>query len=80
MKKILVITDSLGLPRKDPEECLYENTWPILLKKNGFIIHQVSIGGATIDQLYRQVAYHKLFNPDIVIIQDSSWNRVLGEH
>ncbi len=54
MKKILVITDSLGLPRKDPEECLFENTWPFLLKKNGFIIHQVSIGGATIDQLYRQ--------------------------
>ena len=67
-KKVLVLTDSLGLPRDTPEYCSYENTWPQLLKEK-FDIHQVSIGGGTIDQITGQLDYHKLFNPDIIILQ-----------
>lgn len=68
-KRILIITDSLGLPRAFPEACSYEQTWPVLLKKSNYIIHQISIGGATINELYRQIEYHYLFSPDIIIIQ-----------
>jgi lysophospholipase L1-like esterase len=68
-KKILIVTDSLGLPRGVPEVCNYEQTWPCLLRDSGFQIHQVSIGGATVSELYRQLEYHYLFLPDIVIVQ-----------
>lgn len=69
MKKILIITDSLGLPRDFPEKCSYENTWPVLLKNEDFMVHQVSIGGATSSDLLKQCKYHKAFNPDIVFVQ-----------
>lgn len=68
MFKVLVLTDSLALPRYKPEICKYEDTWPNLLRNN-YIVHQVSIGAATSDILLKQVNYHKLFNPDIVILQ-----------
>lgn len=69
-KKVLVLTDSLGLPREKPEVCAYEQTWPVLLKQNSdFIVHQVSIGGGTSSDLVRQIEYHQSFNPDIVIVQ-----------
>ncbi|QCK15921.1 SGNH/GDSL hydrolase family protein [Mangrovivirga cuniculi] len=68
VKRILVFTDSLGLPRELPETCEFEETWPYLLKEV-FLVHQVSIGGGTIGDLLRQVSYHKMFKPDIVIIQ-----------
>jgi hypothetical protein len=68
MFKVLVLTDSLALPRNKPEICTYEETWPNLLRNN-YIVHQVSIGAATSDILLKQVSYHKLFNPDIVILQ-----------
>ncbi|MCX2745192.1 SGNH/GDSL hydrolase family protein [Mangrovivirga sp. M17] len=68
VKRILVLTDSLGLPRELPETCEFEDTWPYLLKEK-FLVHQVSIGGGTINDLFRQVSYHKMFKPDIVIIQ-----------
>jgi hypothetical protein len=67
--KILLLTDSLALPREWPEKCPYEKTWPQLLKKEGYDIHQVSLGGGTSRELLRQCRYHKSFNPDIVIIQ-----------
>ena len=70
MKKILIISDSLALPRPKPEICEYKDTWPKLLSSTGeFEIHQVSIGGATSKDLLKQVNYHKMFNPDIVVIQ-----------
>lgn len=69
MKKILVMTDSLALPRAKPEICKYEEIWPVLLRRNDFYVHQISIGGATIDELFRQVEYHFMSKPDIVIIQ-----------
>lgn len=68
MKKILILADSLSLPRLHPEICEYEDTWPYLLKKD-FQVHQVSIGGATISDLVRQMEYHKMVNPDFIIIQ-----------
>ncbi len=71
IKKILVITDSLGLPRAHPEKCSFEATWPCRLKAiPNLIVHQLSMGGATIDELYNQVINHHIFfNPDIIIIQ-----------
>lgn len=69
MGKILLLTDSLALPRESPEICKYEQTWPYLLKKSGYEIHQCSIGGATSTDLLRQAHYYKSFNPDIIIVQ-----------
>lgn len=68
-KKILIFSDSLALPRSTPEVCTYEETWPVLLKNDGFNIHQLSIGGATIRELNSQMHYHFLFSPDVVIVQ-----------
>lgn len=69
MKKILVLTDSLGLPRAVPEQTLYEETWPYALKKQGYFVHQVSIGEATSEDLKNQIFYHKMYEPDLVIVQ-----------
>jgi hypothetical protein len=68
MKRILIITDSLGLARSIPEMVKFEETWPQKLKKH-FIVHQISIGGATVDFLFEQLDYHLNFNPDYVILQ-----------
>jgi lysophospholipase L1-like esterase len=68
MKKVLILADSLSLPRLNPEVCEYEHTWPYLLKKE-YQVHQVSIGGGTISDLVRQIEYHKLFRPDVIILQ-----------
>lgn len=67
--KILILTDSLGLPRHKPEICSFEDTWPILLKNIHPNIHQVSIGAATSQVLLKQITYQKAFEPDIVILQ-----------
>lgn len=70
IKKLLLITDSLALPRNSPEKCHLENTWPQLLQQTGnFQIHQVSIGGATSTDLLKQLNYHLAFEPDIVVLQ-----------
>lgn len=68
MKKILVITDSLGLPRPAPEVVEYEQTWVYMLSQQSQV-WQHSSGGSTIRELYSQIEYFKMFNPDIVIIQ-----------
>ncbi len=68
MKKLLVLGDSLSLPRLQPEMCAYEDTWPVLLKQH-FEVHQVSLGGGTIGDVLRQVEYHKVFAPEVVVIQ-----------
>jgi len=68
-KKILLLTDSLALPRSHPEVCEYEDTWPNLLRKQGYFIHQVSIGGATTTDIVRQLHYHAPFSPDLVVLQ-----------
>lgn len=68
MKRLLIITDSLGLPRDKPEETFYENTYPFLLS-NHYQVFQCSIGGATIKELVDQAHYYKQYKPDIVILQ-----------
>lgn len=65
----MILSDSVALPRLKPELCLFENTWPELLRNYGYCVHQVSIGGATSIDLLRQVDYHQSFNPDFVIVQ-----------
>lgn len=67
-KKILILSDSVALPRNEPEVCVYEDTWPYLLRQNEYVIHQVSIGGATSADLLSQINYHIPFNPDIIIL------------
>lgn len=68
--KILVLSDSLALSRSYPELCVFEKCWPQLFEKSGeYRLHQVSLGGATIDEISFQATYHVLFDPDIVVLQ-----------
>lgn len=67
-KKVLILSDSVALPRNEPEVCVYEDTWPHLLRQNEYTVHQVSIGGATSADLLSQINYHIPFNPDIIIL------------
>ena len=34
MKRLLIITDSLGAPRVTPEICCYDDTWPCKVKQD----------------------------------------------
>ncbi len=70
--KILILTDSLSLPRVvGKDEVLYEQTYPYLLKQNRpeDEIIAVGIGGGTVYDINRQVDYYKVFRPDVVFIQ-----------
>lgn len=69
MSRILVFTDSLGLPRDTPENVLYEQTWPSLLREKDFEVIQISVGGGTIFDLYKQAAYYMVCKPEFVILQ-----------
>ena len=66
--KVLILTDSLGLPRTSPENLAYEDTWCYSLKDK-YDVLQISIGGGVIGEIYKQCQYYKGFKPDIVIIQ-----------
>ncbi|MCK6601706.1 MAG: hypothetical protein L6Q77_07755 [Bacteroidetes bacterium] len=66
--RILVLTDSLGLPRSFPAVVKVENTWVNQLTQHHEVV-AFSYGGGTIDQLFSQVEYLKLYNPDFVLIQ-----------
>lgn len=70
-KKVLLFTDSLALPRNEPEVVRLEETWPYLLKIefSNYYFHQVSRGGGTVGDITNQLSYLKAFDPDIVIIQ-----------
>lgn len=71
MKKILILTDSLSLPRAKPETLELQDTWPSVLESNfpdRFI--RVAIGGATLTELFKQATgYYKSIEPDILIVQ-----------
>lgn len=68
-KKILIIGDSLCLPREKPEHVNYQQTYPFLLKQIGGVeIYQLAIGGGTIADLFDQISYYKVVKPDIVIV------------
>jgi len=66
-KQLLIISDSLGLPREEPERTIFEDTYPYLLRFK-FEVAQLSLGGGTITDLVRQAYYYKGFCPDIVIL------------
>lgn len=69
--KLLVFTDSLSLPRNTPEICTFDQTWPQILRENNHEVCSVSIGGATIQELKKQLFYFKSESTyfDAVIIQ-----------
>jgi lysophospholipase L1-like esterase len=68
--RLLLLTDSLGNPRRVPQEVPFEKAWPQLLKADGdYDIHQISIGGGTSRDLVNQVSYAKMFGPDVVVVQ-----------
>lgn len=70
MKRVLIIGDSLCLPRYKPEKVDFNETWPSLLKRTGlFEISQIAIGGGTLYNLLEQSDYYLPSEPDIVIIQ-----------
>ena len=66
--KILVITDSLGLPREIPEKVEHKQTWVSMLKES-HEVYQLSIGGGVLKDFLKQLVYLNLFSPDLVIIQ-----------
>ena len=72
MKRVLVLTDSLSLPRKHVDGVvLWEDCYVERLKKEfpamEFIL--VAMGGATITDLNSQLNYYSLLQPDLVILQ-----------
>lgn len=67
-KRILVISDSLALPRSKPEQTLYEDTYPYMLRKD-YEVFQLSFGGGTIKEIVHQANYYLSYNPDYVILQ-----------
>ena len=61
MKRILILTDSLSLPRSVPENCDYEKTYPYLLKKyfaNEIEFIHIGRGGYTLKQLYNSEIFY----------------------
>lgn len=71
-RRILVVTDSLGFPRREPEMLRYEDTYIGLLKAKYpqyDFIHQ-GYGGATIRELLQHTSYFdQTLDPALVIIQ-----------
>lgn len=67
-KRILILSDSLALPRNKPETTFVEDTYPYLLK-NHFEVYQCSIGGGLVGDLLKQSFYYSQYQPDIVILQ-----------
>lgn len=71
-KKIIILTDSVALPRKLNQDFVrWEDTYIFKLKQhlNDYEVINISIGGATIGDLRNQVNYYKILKPDIVILQ-----------
>ena len=73
MKKILIITDSVGNSRIFPknEKVLLEKTYPYIIKKNvdDAEFYQLSYGGVfTGDLIFQARAYLMDWNPDIIIV------------
>jgi hypothetical protein len=70
-KKILVITDSLGLPRTEPQSVNDSEAWPHMLANH--VEHEVytfTRGGATSSDIVRELGgYLGAYTPDIVIVQ-----------
>ena len=68
-KRILVITDSLGLPRKDSSGNIgLDNTWPYILR-NEYEVFQISLLGETIKYLFDKSLPYSDSYFDYIIIQ-----------
>jgi hypothetical protein len=70
-QRIIVITDSVGLPRKEPEFIAVEQTWPHLLRSRlpEACIHQLSLGGATTDDVLPQLDFLDGQRPVLAVVQ-----------
>lgn len=68
MRRIVILSDSLALPRCEPEVTEVEDTYPYLLK-DSFEVFQFSKGGGVIRELREQAHYYRQYKPDIVLIQ-----------
>lgn len=72
MKKILIITDSVSLPRKTNDGIVeWHETYVNRLKQEllDYEFITVAIGGATIRDLRKQLNYYKILKPEILILQ-----------
>jgi lysophospholipase L1-like esterase len=69
--RIFVITDSLGLPRNEPEFVALEHTWPQLFREElpGVCVYQLSLGGATTDDVLPQLDFLNGQEPALVVVQ-----------
>jgi hypothetical protein len=68
-KRILLLTDSLSLPRSKPEFCPFEKTYPELLRRANNFVCNVAIGGASSTDLVKQIFYFEGMNFDYIFIQ-----------
>lgn len=73
-KRIMILTDSCGLPRVFPEEnkSIYEDTYPYKLQQHfaDTVIFQYSQGNATVVDLASQaISYFHGWDPDYIIVQ-----------
>ena len=73
-KRLLIVTDSLGAPRCDPETVTYEQTWVYALKreyeKRGFDVFSITHNGLhSLDLLGLARTKLNLYNPSVVVIQ-----------
>lgn len=69
--RVFIVSDSLGLPRQTPEFVPLEATWPQLARNElpEAYIYQLSLGGATTDDLLAQFRYLLGQQPSLVIVQ-----------
>ena len=67
--KILLVTDSIGAARPEPEVTFWEDTYAYMLSSD-YTVYQHSVGGARVNELDDAcLAYLRQFRPDIVILQ-----------
>ena len=66
-KRIVILSDSLALPRDTPEITHVEDTYPFLLKRK-YEVYQFSKGGGVIKELREQSHYYRQYHPDIFIL------------
>lgn len=68
MKRIVLFTDSLAMPREEPEVTFFEDTYPYLLRKD-YEVFQFSKGGGLMSEFVEQTFYYNQYKPDIIILQ-----------
>lgn len=68
MKRIVLFTDSLAMPREEPEVTCYEETYPYFLRK-GYEVFQFSKGGGLMNEFVEQTFYYNQYKPDVIILQ-----------